>query len=230
MPKPLAEIVIEETLCTEGDVRGAAELADREKIPLVAALCRTTDIDEVALVAALKRHIRVATCDPASTSPDPEAVREISRDVCRRLRALPLAVSSYGPRERQLRVAMADPTDAVAVAELEHVSGCRIEPQLMTLSAVEELIERTYKQFVTEVMRRNPARDTVVEAAGKGGAGESKGEQAADDGPSTVPFHRVADEATVEMRIAALTRLLIGKGILDEDEYEEELRLMLKSL
>src|SRR4030095_8809701 len=138
-------------------------------------------IDEVALVAAVRRHVRIATGDPATVAAEPDAVREVSRDVCRRLRVAPRPVSSYDGRQRILRLAMADPTDAVAVAEVEHLTGCQVEPVLMTLSAARELVKKPSRALVTEVMRRGeevarpPSR-----ARGKGG------DVAGVDGPITV--------------------------------------------
>src|SRR5262245_6061433 len=164
---------------------------------------------------------------------------------------------------------MADPTDAVAVAEVEHVTGCRVEPVLMTVSAVEELVERTYRALVTEVMKRVGSRDETAggkpEAAARAargagpaasgplaatasgrptGAGEGGGTAggpeptaptaagartgAALDGPVTVPFHRLSDEADVETRLSALIQLLLAKRVVTEDEMEDEVRRLMR--
>lgn len=259
MPKSLAEIVLEEGLGTAAAVERAAEAADRAGTPLVVALVRELGLDEVALIAALRRHIRIATADPATVAPEPEALRELPRDVCRRQRVVPLALSSYDGRRRVLRLAMADPTDAVAVAEVEHLSGCRVEPVLMTVSAIEELAEKTYRAFVTEVMARaEPAgigkgagihRGAGLSGAGGAGArgpgargpgargaggrgpgapGHPAGSPPGNpEGPTTVPFHRLSDEADVELRLEAVVHLLLEKRLISEDELEETvLKLM----
>ena len=250
MPKPLAEIVLEEGLATAASVERAAVAADRDGTPLVCALVRECGIDEVALLAALRRHVRVATGDPATVAPEPEAVRELQRDVCRRQRVAPLSVSSYGGGGRGLRLAMADPTDAVAVAEVEHVTGCRVEPILMTVSAVEELVEKTYRALVTEVIKR-----VGDQRAGGGRAGEPGPEQTADpavsdaaragrsaprpppggaparsgtDGPVTIPFHKLSDEADVETRLRALVNVLQARRLVTDDELEEEVRQLMR--
>ena len=223
MPRPLAEIAVEEGLATVAAVERAAEAAERDGVPLVVALVRTGGIDEVALVAALRRHVRVSLGDPATVAAEPDALRELPRDVCRRLRVVPLGVSSYGGRRRVLRIAMADPTDAVASAEIEHQTGCRLDPVLMTVSAVEELVEKTYRHFVTEVMRREPSGPTAEPptrpAARAGGP---------DEAPITVPFHRLSDEAELEVRLQALVRLLLEKGVIGEDELEEMVRQLMR--
>lgn len=241
MPKPLAEIVLEEGLATAASLERAALAADRAGTPLVCALIRECGIDEVSLVAALRRHVRVATGDPATVQPEPDAVRELQRDVCRRQRVAPLSVSAYGGDVRVLRLAMADPTDAVAVAEVEHVTGCRVDPVLMTLSAVEELVEKTYRALVTEVMKRTgergeePARLPRGKDVAREGAREptsdaraATGARGATDGPTTVPFHRLSDEADVDTRLRALTRLLLAKRLVSEEELEDEVRELLR--
>jgi len=217
--RQLAQIVIEEGLATAAAVNRAAEVAERGGTPLVAALVRACGIDEVALVAAIRRHVRVSLGDPATVAADPDAVRELSRDVCERLRVVPLGVSSYGGRRRVLRLAVADPTDPVALDEIEHQTGCRIEPVLMTLSAVEELVDKTYRHFVTEVIRRAPGR-----AGGEPGGGE----QPAGDGPTTVPYHRLSDEAEVPVKLEAVIRILLDKGVIGEDELEEAVRQLMR--
>jgi hypothetical protein len=227
LPKPLAEIVLEEGLATAAAVERAAAAADRDGTPLVCALVRECGIDQVALVAALRRHVRVATGDPATIAPEPDAVRELQRDVCRRQRVVPLAVSAYGGQGRVLRLAMADPTDAVAVAEVEHVTGCTVEPVLMTVSAVEELVEKTYRALVTEVMKRSadPARNEDPPARPARG---KVGDGARTDGPITVPFHKLSDEADVETRLRAIINLLLAKNLIDDDELEEEVRALMR--
>jgi len=240
--------VLEEGLATAASVERAAAAADRDGTPLVCALVRECGIDEVALLAALRRHVRVATGDPATVSPEPEAVRELQRDVCRRQRVAPLSLSSYGGDGRVLRLAMADPTDAVAVAEVEHVTGCRVEPVLMTVSAVEELVEQTYRALVTEVIKRvagdsragdagsiePPAGGAVSEAARAAGRTAPRpppggvARRPAVDGPVTIPFHKLSDEADVETRLRALLNVLLARRLVTDEELEEEVRQLMR--
>jgi hypothetical protein len=150
---------------------------------------------------------------------------------------------------------MADPTDAVAVAEVEHVTGCRVDPVLMTVSAVEELVEKTYRALVTEVMKRvddrgdEPAsrprgkdgrdaawRSLARDAAARdqaepapGARAAAGGDGASTDGPTTVPFHRLSEEADVDTRLHALVRVLLAKGLVSEEELEEEVGRLLRT-
>jgi hypothetical protein len=229
VPRTLAEIVLEEGLATASSVLRAAEVADRDGIPLVVALVRECAIDEVAMVAALRRHVRVALADPATVASEPDAVRELARDVCQRLRVVPLAVSSYDGRRRLLRLAVADPTDAVAMAEIEHHTGCQLEPVLMTLSAIEELVDKAYRHFVTEVMPRDSKRQLAAAvAAFKAREAFGTVSDETTPAPATVPYHRLSDEAELEIRLRAVMNLLLEKQVFTEDELEEMVRQLMR--
>jgi len=212
----LSEIVIEEGLASQEDVRKVARLADKRRQPLVAALVRELDIDEVALVKALARHARIEVADPGSISVDPEAVRQVARAVCERRIVMPISVSLPGT-DQTLTVATADPTDAVALAEVEHVSGCAVHPILAPLSTIEQLIADNYRELVTEVMPRK--RDTMLSEA----AAEPPSPK-----PITQPHHRIADEADTDLRLKALIRVLQDKGLVAEEELDAAIVQLLK--
>jgi hypothetical protein len=213
VPKSLAEIVLDDALATAEIVAAAAEVSDRTRVPLIAALIRETRLDEVAVVAALRRHLRIPLLEADSVTSEAEALRTLPHEVCRRLRVLPLSVADYDAGARLLRVAMADPTDHIALAEVEHHSACRVEPSLLTLSAIEELVETTYRRFVTQVMPRGQGAAALPAAPGT---------------PSTHPYHRVTDDAELAVRHRALVNLLLEKRLITDDEYEEHVRQLMK--
>ncbi|GAB4562115.1 MAG: hypothetical protein Tsb0020_10130 [Haliangiales bacterium] len=246
MLKRLAEIVIDTQLASRELVLRAARAAERERVPLVAALVQREGVDELALVAVIRKQVRVPLADPGVVEADPEAIRELPRAVAHRLRVMPLSISPYELGTRVMQLAMADPTDTMAIAEVEHVTGCRVEGHLMPLSAIEELIENSYRSFVTEVMRREPRVASEPDAMADAAAEVPDQPLTAQDThrtevprsaleapggapqPSTVPFHRVVDEASFELRYRALLSLLIDKGVIVESEYEDRIRLLMK--
>lgn len=237
MPKRLAEIIIDAGLASRDEVVGAAQSADRDGVPLVVALVRKLGLDELALVAAVKRYMRISITDPAVVEHDPDAIRELSRDTCWRLRVMPISVSVYEAGPKTLHLAMADPTDAVAMAEIEHITGCQVDASLMPLSAVEEMVEKAYRAFVTEVIPRDrkpfgefePATQPMpqLEGAGDADSGAVPRDRPGAK-PSTVPFHRVSDEASLDIRHRALIELLFKKGLITPSEYEDEVRAIMK--
>ncbi|MCG8422922.1 MAG: hypothetical protein MJE77_33870 [Proteobacteria bacterium] len=244
MPERLGEIVIESGLAARDVVLRAAQHAEQEGMPLVAVLVHEEGVDELALVAAIKRHVRVSIEDPAQVEHDSEAMRQISRDDCWRLRVMPLALIVYDTGTRFLRLAMADPTDAVTIAEVEHVTGCQVDGVLMPLSAVEELVDKAYRAYVTEVIPRERAalvpgprgeslvreleRDSKATESALSSSGEVKSVPSESTSPTTVPYHRVTDEASLEIRHRALLDVLLQKRVFSEDEYQEQVRLLMR--
>jgi len=231
VPKSLAEIAIDARLVNRDDVVEAARAADREQIPLIVALVRQHEVDELALVAAIRRQVRVPLSDPRTVELDPDALREVQRPMCRRLRVLPLSVAVFDSGPRLLKLAMADPTDTVAIAEIEHVTGCRVEVTLMPLSAVEEMVESGYRQFVTEVMERREIRSRHAADAERKRKSVAKTAKPADTGspaPTTIPYHRISEEADISLRHQALLELLVERQVISEDEYEERVRQLMK--
>ena len=227
--KTLAEIAIEAGLVTKAGAAKAGRMAEERKEPLVVVLIRELGVDEVALIGALRKQTRVPLLDPAQVQIDPDALRLVPRDSCARLRVLPLGVSLDG-KIRVLRVAMADPTDTSAILELEVIANCEIEVTALPLSAVEELVDRGYKQFSTAVTRprpkpmsdnlfitsRNPRVTTV----------DGIDPHAETSVTAQIPLSVLSSVSApdIELRFAALCQLLVSKGIVTAAELTEALK------
>ena len=168
MPRTLGEIAIEAGLVNKAGAARAGRLADERKLPLVVVLVRELGVDEVALVGALRKQTRVPLIDPGSLEIDPEALRHVPRDVCARLRVLPMSVTRDGSG-KVMRIAMADPTDTAAVAEIEQLTHCDVEVTALPLSAIDELVDKGYRQINTAVVSRagNPGAAVPVLPRGR---------------------------------------------------------------
>jgi hypothetical protein len=226
LPKTLAEIAIDAGLVTKANAAKAGKMAEERKQPLVVVLVRELGVDELALVAAFGKQTRVPLIDPAGIQIDPDALRSLGRDTCARLRVLPLAVLTDGPT-KFIRVAMADPTDTTAVAELESLTHCEIEVSALPLSAIDELIDKGYRLISTAVTSRpgNPKALAVVTA---------RGNTAAPDGPNAytdsevsvtaqIPLSMLQAPDDTETRLTALVQLLVSKGVITDAELYEAL-------
>jgi hypothetical protein len=223
VPKTLGEIAIEAGLVNKASAAKAGRLADERKLPLVVVLVRELGVDEVALVAALRKQTRVPLIDPRSLQIDPEALRQVPRDMCARLRVLPLSVTSDGGG-KVMRVAMADPTDTQAVAELEQLTHCDVEVNALPLSAIDELVDQGYRQINTAVVSRagNPGATGFVPVRGRV-VPETEAEVSV---TAQIPVELLQAMASddLETRVTALVNLLVAKGILTEAELAEARR------
>ena len=225
MPKTLAEIAIDAGLATKANITKAAKLAEEKKQPLVVTLVRDLGVDELALVTAFGKQTRVQLIDPAEIQIDHDALRTISRDVCARLRVLPLAVTSEGAA-KVMRLAMADPTDTTAIAEIENITHCEIDVCVLPLSAIDELVDKSYRQINTAVKRPGNAKGALfVTAKGKDGAPESTSNYTDSEVSVTaqIPLSMLQAPDDLETQFQALVQLLVGKGVITDAELTEVL-------
>ncbi|HEY0195524.1 MAG TPA: hypothetical protein VGC42_30630 [Kofleriaceae bacterium] len=222
MPKTLGEIAIEAGLVNKASASKAGRMAEERNEPLVVVLIRELGVDEVALVGALRKQTRVPLIDPAGVEPDPEALRLVPRDICRRLRVLPLSVTADGAG-RVLRLAMADPTDTSAVAEIEQLTQCDVEVNALPLSAIDELVAKGYHQMSTAVVARADIPGTTRLVSPRLRAlPETENEISVTAQIPLAMLHAtalVADD--LESRFGALVGLLVGKGLITEAELAE---------
>ena len=223
--KTLAEIAIEAGLVTKDSAVKAGRIAATRQQPLIHVLIRELGVDELALIGALRKQTRVPLIDPADIDVDPEALRMVAKDVCSRLRVLPLSVALDGPT-KVLRIAMADPTDTSAILELEQLAACEIEVTALPLSAIEELVDKGYKQFSTAVVNR---RDQVFVSRRPTRTGPLKLATAEAESEVSVTAQiplasLVPGGPDLEARFAALCQVLVKKGLVTEDELAEALK------
>jgi len=219
--KTLAEIAIEAGLVTKDSVVKAWRIAAAKQQPLVYVLIRELGVDEVALIVALRKQTRVPLIDPADVEVDPEALRLVAKDVCARLRVLPLSLIHEGSTN-VLRIAMADPTDTSAILELEQLAACEIEVTALPLSAIEELVEKGYHAFSTAITKR---RDRLLGSKRPTLNGvRAVGPEPEVSVTTRIPMAAVVPPSDLEDRFAALCQLLVAKGLVTEEELAEVVR------
>jgi hypothetical protein len=240
LAKTLAEIAIDAGLVSKADAARAGRLAETKRQPLIVVLVRDLSVDEVALVAAMRKQMRVPLLDPSMVRADSEALRELPKDVCTRLHVLPITIGTDAAGARVLRVAMADPTDTAAIAELEQITHCEIEVTALLFSAVEEWIEKAYRGINTVVVKPSPhdkplfvlpklvttkvtrTSDSAIPMLTSSEGEISVTAQIAFGTAPPIP----SDE--LELRLAALTRLLIAKKLFTEEELDVQLQELLQ--
>ncbi|MBK9034984.1 MAG: hypothetical protein IPL61_27590 [Myxococcales bacterium] len=231
MPKTLAQIAVDAGLLSRADVTRAKELAEERSLPLAVVVVRELGVDEVALVAAFRRELRILAVDPRAVTPDVEALRRVPRDLCRKHRVVPLAMRGGPERDdKELWLAMADPTDTAAITEIERVTGAVVDVALLPLSAIDELIELGAKQLTTQVVRR-----TAIPFGGTAVVVTQPHARVSPDvvdgtGETTATMRlRASEEADLAIRLQALVKLLVDRGVIKDEDYEDAVRDLLRT-
>jgi type IV pilus assembly protein PilB len=118
-------------LLSRDQLRRALDEADRTGRSLAATLVTLGYIEEEALVGFLTRGYRVPRVDLAQVSSDTHAAAAVPRDVCARLRVIPLRICGG-----VLVVAMDDPSDSAVLDELRSVAKLEPAPVVAAVSAL----------------------------------------------------------------------------------------------
>ncbi len=217
----LGDILVDEHLIAPEQLKQARRAARRLGSPVVSIFIDQGLVDEEDMLEALRHNVQMLEFDPATTLVDPDVVRVVTYEEATRYRLLPVQISQIGD-QRVLQVAMTDPLDAQAIEDIEFTTGATVEPMIALHSHLEEAIRTHYRGIVTKVIprRRKPVAASTPRKD-----------------PATNPFSkpRLADvetkqfsdlmvTATTEAQVEALVTLLVRKGVIDQDEYDEELR------
>jgi Type II secretion system (T2SS), protein E, N-terminal domain len=227
LPKTLAQIAVDAGLLSRADVIRARELATERGVPLAVVVVRELGVDEIALVAAFRRELRILAIDPSAVTPDVEAFRTVPPELCRKHRVAPLEIRGGPERDdKELWLAMADPTDHEAIAEVERITGAAVDVALLPLSAIDELIERGSKQLSTQVVKRDGFGRGIIATTQPHAR---VGLEDIVESTATMRVRELARDADVAIRLAALVKLLVGSGVIKDDEYEEAVRELVRA-
>jgi type IV pilus assembly protein PilB len=155
--KALGQILIEEGLLTEDDLRRALELRSQKNQLLGKVLVEMGAVREGDLVAALAKQVGLPFVDLGETVVDAIAASLIPEQVARRYRALPI-----GYEGSRLLVAMADPANLFAIDDIRTITGLEIRPVVATATDIEAAI-RKYSRFDESVEQLSSAASEAAQ-------------------------------------------------------------------
>ena len=139
-PKQMADILIDRGLATGEQLQRA--LAEQRRLgrTLGRVLVELGMVTESQLVAAIAQQVGLPFVDLTEFPVDPSAVASVSSLVCRRHGALPI-----GYEEGRLLVAMADPSNVVAVDDIRSLTGRDVKPVVATRTDLTAAIDRYHR-------------------------------------------------------------------------------------
>src|SRR5437588_685481 len=184
----LGTLLLERGLINQEQVEAALEEQRQSRKSLGRVLIDEGTVSESDLVATLAARIGLDFVDLNDYAIDPSAVGLISDSLSRRFQAVPI-----GWEENRLVVAMADPSNVVAIDDIRTITGAEVRTVVATRGAILEAIDKYHR------MEGN-AEDVSALAAS---------EAEADDDLSRVK------EVTEDAPIVKLVNLLISQAVAD---------------
>jgi hypothetical protein len=114
---------------------------------------------------------------------------------------------------------MADPTDTSAVAELEQLTNHEIDIAALPLSAIDELVDRGYKQNSTQVVSRTGSMFITSKGSmSRAGSVETDAEVSVTAQIPIAALQMAIGTDDLETRLTALVTVLTSKGLITEAE------------
>jgi hypothetical protein len=117
---------------------------------------------------------------------------------------------------------MADPTDTSGILEIESLTNAEIDVSVLPLSAIEELVNKGYRQLTTAVVTRPTGHTSFVTQKGKIGSASEipESEVSVTAQIPLVALRELGGSDDVEARFMSLVHLLVAKGVITEAEAD----------
>ncbi len=140
----------------------------------------------------------------------------ISKEIAKKYHVIPLQAKTEGVK-KTLFLAMSEPTNILAIEEVEFLTGFTVKPVIVTDSQLGQAIQRYYED--QSWINIEPLTEQVTVIGQK----------------DLEALHEVPQKETLEMKnikpqehhdpeLLALIRLLVKKGLITKDEYFDELK------
>jgi type IV pilus assembly protein PilB len=136
----LGTLLLERGLITQEQLDAALEEQRQTRKSLGRVLIDAGVLAESDLVATLAARIGLEFVDLGDYPVDPSAVGLISDSLARRFQAIPISWD-----ENRLVVAMADPSNVVAVDDIRTITGAEVRTVVATRGAILEAIDRYHR-------------------------------------------------------------------------------------
>lgn len=139
MSTRLGELLVRKGYITPEQLRKATEEQKQQNGPLIRHLIKLGCLTEDALLAYLQKEYRLPISDPTTADLQEEAIQLVPHALVTKYHLIPLSLTGSS-----LTLAMADPSNLVAVDEVKFLTGYDIKVTVATVSAIQQAIEQYY--------------------------------------------------------------------------------------
>lgn len=219
--KLIGQMLVERGHITDEQLEEALEAQKQSTQRLGEILMDLGSVEEAALYECLAEQLSVPYVNLAKIAADPNVAGLITREMATRYVALPLKRGDEGT----IQVAMAEPTDVIALDDLKMKLQVQVEPALASAQAIEKAIDKVFSAMGGGGGGAAPKQAAAAAGGGEFGMGEieSLAESVRDSGmlaadvdddeeAGRIDTDRIADVAD-EAPIIRITKVLIQRAI-----------------
>lgn len=139
MSTRLGDLLVRKGYITPEQLRKAAEEQKQQGGPLIRHLIKLGCLTEDALLAYLQKEYRLPVSDPTLADIQEETVQLVPHALVTKYHLIPLGLAGSS-----LTLAMADPSNLVAVDEVKFLTGYDVKVTVATVSSIQQAIEQHY--------------------------------------------------------------------------------------
>jgi type IV pilus assembly protein PilB len=160
MTARLGELLVRKGLITTKQLDSALQEQRLSGNKLGISLVKLGFMTEKQLVSFLSKHYGVPAIDLSEVEVDPEAVKLIPADVVYKYQILP--IKRIGST---LRMAMADPSNILAIDDIKFLTSCNVEVFVSTESAIKVAIDKYYdpSSALVDIMKDSMGEEEKME-------------------------------------------------------------------
>ncbi|MGH7818368.1 MAG: GspE/PulE family protein, partial [Candidatus Binatia bacterium] len=141
MSSRLGEFLVKRAVITPDQLAAATSHQKQHGGALTATLIQLGFVTETDLTTYLHREYRLPVVDPQAIEPTPEALQMIPPSLARKHEMLPISRTGS-----TLTIAMADPSNLMAISETKFITGCDIRVVLAPTRAIQKALEKFYNR------------------------------------------------------------------------------------
>jgi type IV pilus assembly protein PilB len=139
--KKLGELLIDFNYITEEQFKEAMEKQKKCDKKLGEILLELGYISEGVLIQVLEFQLGIPHAKLSDYILNPNMAKYIPKNIARRYNLIPLEI-----KNRKLRVAMVDPSNLIAIDDIEMISGLKVDPLIATHKEIRKAIHKIYSE------------------------------------------------------------------------------------
>ncbi|MDO8834643.1 MAG: ATPase, T2SS/T4P/T4SS family [Vicinamibacterales bacterium] len=139
MSKQLEVVLRHSGVLTPDVLARCVEQARRRNVPLLDVVLKEGHISDDSLADAFSKYLRLPRIRLANSESDPEALKKVPDKIVRKHVCMPLSIDG-----KTMVVAMANPTDYLALQDIEFASGLSVKPVVASRTELLDAIEQRY--------------------------------------------------------------------------------------